>query len=205
MTSSAVLDQKYTVTARFDGRYRPVLEISLESGRSPASVNALVVMMNPGSSIPKPGFELEVGMVPTLPDPTQYQVMRLMERCDWSRVRILNLSDIRDANSENFRERMKQDGEDISHSIFSPSRTDELRAALDRRAGAPIIAAWGCHSALKPLATLALSAMKGNRVLGKLGARGEWRYWHPLLRNAKLQRQWVDEVVAGVRGRNIRL
>lgn len=196
MTSSALLDQKYSVTARFEGEYRPVLEITLESGRPPAPVDAVVVMMNPGSSAPKPGFARENGMVPTVPDPTQYQVMRLMEKCQWGRVRVLNLSDLRNADSADFRERLKLSGEDIGHSIFSPKRTAELQAGLDRAPGAPIIAAWGCHNGLESLATLALDALKGNSIIGRPGVHGEWRYWHPLLRNAKFQRQWVEEVFA---------
>ena len=205
MISSALLDKKYAVTARFEGNYRPVLEITLESHRSPTPVDAIVVMMNPGSSEPKPGFGQAKGMVPTKPDPTQYQVMRLMERCQWSRVRVLNLSDLQNRSSAKFLEEINRLGDDISHSIFSPKRTKELQAALERAPGAPIILAWGCHSGLEPLATLARDALKGEkRIVGKEGARGGWRYWHPLLRNAKFQRQWLDEVSAqlshGLRG-----
>src|SRR5438128_2289474 len=74
--------------------------------------DAIFVMMNPGSSRPlvevdnrirASGIhELRVSLVPTKPDTTQYQVMRLMHHCQWRHVRVLNLSDIRCAGSGEF-------------------------------------------------------------------------------------------------------
>jgi len=63
--------------------------------------DAVFIMMNPGSSRPlvevnnniseKNISQLEVSLVPTKPDTTQYQVMRLMHYCSWNHVRVLNL------------------------------------------------------------------------------------------------------------------
>ena len=74
--------------------------------------NAIFIMMNPGSSEPLAGSEnvitadqivqLEVSLVPANPDVTQYQVMQVMSQCNWSHVRVINLSDIRQAVSKDF-------------------------------------------------------------------------------------------------------
>ncbi|RLS75116.1 MAG: DUF1643 domain-containing protein, partial [Planctomycetota bacterium] len=55
--------------------------------------DAVFIMMNPGSSQPlvpvnnsievKKLHELPISLVPTKPDTTQYQVMRLMHYCGW--------------------------------------------------------------------------------------------------------------------------
>lgn len=65
--------------------------------------DTIFIMMNPGSSRPltevnnrihaKAIHELPISLVPTTPDTTQYQLMRLMHYCEWRDVRVLNLSD----------------------------------------------------------------------------------------------------------------
>ena len=70
------------------------------------SPNAVVVMMNPGSSAPLQGYagrQSEGVAVPAMPDKVQYQIMRLMAAADWSHVRIVNLADIRAASSADLR------------------------------------------------------------------------------------------------------
>ena len=78
--------------------------------------DSLVIMMNPGGSEPmKKSVEnlytykninlladsLKSGddIVKTKPDRTQYQIMRIMEWQQWSHVRVINLSDIRNPKS----------------------------------------------------------------------------------------------------------
>ena len=76
----------------------------------------IVIMMNPGSSKPLDekhvvknyrfeGYlkEKNFTLIPTKPDSAQYQIMRLMELNNWNFVRILNLSDLRNGNSSNFK------------------------------------------------------------------------------------------------------
>src|SRR5690606_1349430 len=76
-------------------------------------------------------------------DPTQYQLMRLMERMQWNMVYIINLSDLRAGNIGEYR-RMRETlsrakcGE---HSIFSERRRDSISRLVSNRTR--MIAAWG--------------------------------------------------------------
>ena len=98
---------------------RSVLEISDKSRMpkdqselSQLSPDAVFIMMNPGSSKPLEQVstrihvdaihELPISLVPTKPDTTQYQVMRLMHFRRWRHVRVLNLSDLRSSKSPEF-------------------------------------------------------------------------------------------------------
>ena len=130
------LDSKETVECR------SVLEIADHSfttdgpdGLSQRQPDAVFIMMNPGSS--KPLVEvnnhirvaaiqkLMVSLVPTKPDTTQYQVMRLMHFRGWRHVRVLNLSDIRSPKSLEFIKRFQRlEAESCfeSHSVFAKAR-----------------------------------------------------------------------------------
>jgi hypothetical protein len=65
------------------------------------SPDAVFIMMNPGSSKPlvevnnrihaRAIHKLPISLVPTRPDTTQYQVMRLMHFLGWRHVRVLNI------------------------------------------------------------------------------------------------------------------
>src|SRR5208283_821609 len=121
---------------------RSVLEI-VEKAQAPVKMSALsnrkpdavFIMMNPGSSRPLVEVnnrtcadaihELQISLVPTKPDTTQYQVMRLMRHCEWEHVRVLNLSDLRCAKSNEFFKQFKRLEQEVSfdsHSIFSARR-----------------------------------------------------------------------------------
>src|SRR6056297_1192202 len=98
---------------------RSVLEIAAKKS-VPSSPNrlsehepdAIFVMMNPGSSQPLVEVDylldtdeiahLQISLVPTKPDTTQYQVMRIMRLMSWKHVRVLNLSDVRSPKSPEF-------------------------------------------------------------------------------------------------------
>ena len=102
----------------------------LLSNRKP---DAVFIMMNPGSSRPlnevnnrihaEAIHELPISLVPTKPDTTQYQVMRVMHYCEWRHVRVLNLSDLRCPKSGEFFKQFKRPGRrsprSTSHSVFS--------------------------------------------------------------------------------------
>lgn len=118
----------------------------------------IVIMMNPGSSKPLDekhivknytfeGYlkEKNFTLIPTKPDSAQYQIMRLMELNNWNLVRILNLSDLRNGNSSNFKKEFKKalDVDTSSpHCITHPKRKKELKNALISKTN-KIIAAWG--------------------------------------------------------------
>ncbi|MBF0424193.1 MAG: DUF1643 domain-containing protein [Magnetococcales bacterium] len=171
----------------------------------------LVVMMNPGSSRP-----LVAGYVPPLiadrvpsladyrfvatrPDTTQYQIMRVLAARGWGHARVLNLSDLREPKSPLLFQKMaamvQGDLPAASHSIFFPQRRRELLSLIGPSATIPVIAGWGRHPILLPLAEQALDALRGRRLIG-VPAAGERRlYAHP---SPMLQRQkeaWLENVL----------
>lgn len=102
-------------------------------------IKLLVIMMNPGESAPAshsypiPHFTREqvsmgkhcLNIIPTKPDRTQYQVMRIMNGLDIKHSRIINISDIRDPRSGNLSVELES-GNSTLHSIFSEDRKQEL-------------------------------------------------------------------------------
>lgn len=191
---------------------RSVLEILTTEGASGFSdtcrglPDAVFIMMNPGSSRPLAGANIqrleEIAdrkvLVPTKPDTTQYQVMRVMLRMGWNHVRVLNLSDLREPKSGAFATAYKSI-EQIhgfkNHSLFSPSRKKELRAELRRKADAPLVCAWGVSSSLDSLINAAapiLSAAGVCHGLAKPGALG--KYFHPLPTLQVDKEAWVNDL-----------
>ena len=118
-------------------------------------IDAVIVMVNPGSCQPEtvldhtlPG---QMKMLPANSDPTQHQLMRLMERMEWNELTIVNLSDICEGNLNNFRaieQKFKSAG--IPHSIFQEDNAverNELLANADH-----LIFAWGGSDNAKRMA-----------------------------------------------------
>ncbi|QIM52734.1 DUF1643 domain-containing protein [Hydrogenophaga crocea] len=186
---------------------RSVLEIA-RAARDPASgatpwseaCDAIFVMMNPGKSEPltaqAPTSLAASRLVPTEPDMTQYQLMRLMLAIGWGHVRVLNLSDLREKDSSKLRGHVKrfeaQHGHD-GHSIFSPIRQKELSGALRRKTGAPIFLAWGVSPWLKILASRALSVLSETGAHATVGWQHplrSWAYYHPLPRKKSIEVMW---------------
>ncbi|WP_397570214.1 DUF1643 domain-containing protein [Schlesneria sp. T3-172] len=208
------------VTPTFFVECRSVLEIiatqlvpkqlSLISIRKP---DAVFVMMNPGSSRPLVEVDnrihaeaiedLAISLVPTKPDTTQYQVMRLMHFCDWRHVRVLNLSDLRCSKSVEFFKQFRQLEALHSfdaHSLFSSRRKRELTSKLTRERTIPIVCAWGLGAELDPLIERCQSKFDKSRIVRGLVQEGTThRYLHPL---PSLQRQkllWVNQMVEQLR------
>ena len=198
---------------------RSVLEI-LTRQRKPsdidllpdASPDAIFIMMNPGSSRPLIEVDnvisewlinqLDVSLVPTKPDTTQYQVMRVMHYCGWHHVRVLNISDMRDPQSGSFVERYsdieKRTGFS-AHSLFADDRSVELSHKLNTKPEAPIVCAWGVSPDLDPLIERCLSKVAGSfRLVGLKKPGTEDKYFHPLPTLQKDKEQWVTNLVAHV-------
>jgi hypothetical protein len=174
-----------------------------------ASPDAIFIMMNPGSSRPLVDAnnviseclinQLVVSLVPTKPDTTQYQVMRVMHYCDWQHVRVLNISDMRDPKSGNFVGRYS----DIenrtgfsAHSLFAANRSVESSRKLNRKPEAPIICAWGISPDLDPLIERCLNVVgdtAGLTGLKKPGTKN--KYFHPLPTLQKDKEQWVTNLL----------
>lgn len=193
---------------------RSVLEI-VESDHAPKKTtelsnrkpDAVFIMMNPGSSRPltevnnrihsKAIHELPISLVPTKPDTTQYQVMRLMHYCKWQHVRVLNLSDLRCSKSGEFFQQFKALEEELSfdaHSVFSDRRKDEL--ALKLNDAVPVIRAWGVSPHLDPLIDRCLSRLTNTKVVSGLMKEGSQnKFLHPLPSLQSQKVEWVNRMV----------
>jgi hypothetical protein len=179
---------------------------SLLSSRKP---DVVFIMMNPGSSRPltevsnhidaEAIHELSVSLVPTKPDTTQYQVMRVMHYCEWHHVRVLNLSDLRCALSAKFFKQFKQLEEEVpfdSHSVFSSRRKHELALKLTKDSTIPVICAWGVSEKLVPLIERCLSRItKHKTIKGLLKEGTAKKYLHPLPSLQKQKLLWVNRMV----------
>lgn len=183
-------------------RCRSLLEITADPTSS--VVDAVFVMMNPGSSRPVEEVKATISqrtqlLVPTVPDRTQYQVMRVMHYMGWKHVRVINLSDLCDPSSASFVQRYVQleempDGKE--HSIFSTNRSAQLKQYLMRKPRAPIVCAWGVSNDLNPLIEQAREALKFEQKLtGLVKSPDEWKYFHPLPPLQSEQEQWVAQIL----------
>ena len=196
-------------------RCRNVLEIVEQSSLHDRNMHlrqpdACAIMMNPGSS--RPLFSQDDGpvvdathtdllnhmtLVPTRPDNTQYQIMRIMKSAGWSHVRVLNLSDIREPKSPLLFQSMKRLQNILDepvHSIFSDPRLTEFRALYGSRM-VPVIAGWGRHPDLEPLARLFCSRVPELRLLGVPVPGAPFRYGHPSPHVHQQKLAWLQTVL----------
>ncbi|HYD98860.1 MAG TPA: hypothetical protein VEH84_05720 [Alphaproteobacteria bacterium] len=207
-------------------RCRSLLEIvaaggpELEGRRlAEGPVDVLAVMMNPGTSRPmeRAYREAEVAdaaemaaarrLTRTVPDTTQYQLMRLALARGWRHIRVLNLSDLRNfAGDEAMKEiaELEASPEGQRHSIFSELRAEERAELIPDAAGIPIVLGWGKRPALKPLARRALAALEGRWTLGVRTTRrtpaktppAPELYEHPYQYDPELRAEWRRQMQA---------
>ena len=175
--------------------------------------DAVVIMMNPGSSSPAEEINCRVydqdtigNLQPLLckakPDDTQDQIMRLMDKMAWNHVRVINLSDLRDGDSGKFCKLLKEIDSDL-HSIFSASRSEELHSRLKRKPNAPLICAWGVSDdkGLIKLRQMAIPALSEHKLVGwrdETDAEG-LKYYHAKPSLWSKREQWLNEIVAQLR------
>jgi len=193
---------------------RSILELLDQSLPNPTSADtripdAVAIMMNPGSSQPLTGdplgpirdassMEPPAGrtLVPTRPDTTQYQVMRIMLMIGWQHVRVVNLSDIREPNSPTLFQRiaaLREQPMGNRHSLFSDARTMERNSLLGDPA-IPIIAGWGRDPALEPLAQQCRQSI-GNREIIGLSIDGRpLAFGHPSPRIQARKLAWLATI-----------
>lgn len=162
-----------------------------------SSPNAVVVMMNPGSSVPLSGYigaEWSGQLVPTKPDPVQYQIMRLMIATGWCHVRVVNLADVRAKKSADLYALISE-GNDLAAlgAIFENASFVTPEAVIG---AAPVICAWGLDKRLSALARTADAWLhaRGNPLLGVRGLTTEfpaWRYPKPV-GSWKLATVWLE-------------
>lgn len=181
------------------------------SGAARNLPDAVVIMMNPGSSrpieagdtdrlltMPLPGA-FQKPLVLTQPDNTQYQIMRVMVAKGWEHVRVLNISDLRDPKSPSFIARTRAlaarpGGE--THSLFCEARTAERHTLLERKPGAPFILGWGQDAGLIPLAAQCLSRLDGGRILTVPAGNDPVLTAHPSPMMQKKKEEWLDAILA---------
>jgi hypothetical protein len=175
--------------------------------------DAVVIMMNPGSSrpieegdteslltLPLPaGFQKP--LVLTQPDNTQYQIMRIMVSKHWNHVRVLNISDLRDPKSPSFIARTQKlaalPGGD-THSLFSNVRKTEREAMLCRKPEAPFILGWGQDAGLIPLAQQCLSRIEGEKMIAVPAGNHPVLTAHPSPMLQSKKEEWLDAILADV-------
>lgn len=195
---------------------RSVLEI-VEQAQTPDKMSVLAkrkpdavfIMMNPGSSRPLVDVknriaadelhELPISLVPTKPDTTQYQVMRLMHHCEWRHVRVLNLSDLRCSKSGEFFKQFKgleDEASFDSHSVFSIRRKNELALKMTTDKTIAVICAWGVSAELDPLIERCTSRITKNKTIkGLLKAGTTNKFLHPLPSLQTQKMAWVNRMV----------
>lgn len=175
----------------------------------------LMIMMNPGTSEPaNPNCIIssyksidasylirKTEMVETIPDNTQYQVMRIMWNMGYTHARVINISDLRNPVSKKFESELKKIHYlDSIHSIFSKKRTEELTEVFSNlKKDSIIFKAWGISivnnsASFKELIGQCMLAIPSCQK--QLGIEGEsnYHYRHPLpfpFWSKKAQEKWL--------------
>jgi len=220
-TKQSILQAKYNCYGHFysiisdNGEFpcRSVLEI-VDKSIVPRKTDDLLkrtpdlvaIMMNPGASKPvvEQNLKVKLNSIPdmkieltdTIPDKTQFQIMRIMKVKNWTHTRILNLSDLRDPESEKFYkyyESVESILGDDQHTIFSAHRTNELSKKLNSQP--PVLAAWGVKNKLNPLINKCMASIKKDKLIGIKKSGSKDKYYHPLLQGTPFnQKEWVEKM-----------
>ena len=183
---------------------------------APAASNlpdAVVIMMNPGSSKPiEDGDTDSLLSMPlpenfvkplalTRPDNTQYQIMRIMSAKGWTHVRVLNISDLRDPKSPSFiarTQRLAALAGGGAHSMFSAERRAERDALLRRKSGAPFILGWGQDAGLIPLAEQCLKCIAGEKIITVPAGANPVLTAHPSPMLQSKKEIWLETILAAL-------
>lgn len=167
------------------------------------TADALFVLVNPGSCKPEdetyefPAFNEDLKQVPFVQaqtDPTQYQIMRLMERMKWNMVYIINLSDLRAGNMDEFRKLSNyfESNSDNRHNIFSSNRKGILTSLLSKKT--KIIAGWGKNTIIKERAKIALDVLEKLSEVHGIPYEKRPYYKHPFPMLQQKCIKWLDDI-----------
>ncbi len=155
--------------------------------------DVMVIMMNPGSSRPVDGIDNNTKESLAIPDRTQDQIMKVMLNSNLQYARVLNLSDLREAKSNIFYNKIiEMEDRGVSHSIFDENRQDDFNQLWVNNV--PVIFGWGVNDYLKPLALKAMKACNASNPYGILKANSTWKYFHPLPPIYSRQQEWVKTI-----------
>ena len=112
---------------------------------------------------------------------------------------MLNLSDLRSPKSAEFIklfQRLEDDSNFDSHSVFSDARTDELSLKLLKSRKTPLVLAWGISDKLTPLIDRCMSRLpRKSKVIGLLEPGTTKKYRHPLPSLQRDQRHWLEMMI----------
>jgi len=163
-------------------------------------MDAIFIMMNPGSSEPKNKNNNGRKMTEAEPDDTQFQLMRVMDKKNWQHVRVLNLSDLRATPCKEFYKKLREVAEIPSgeeHSIFTTSRRKNLEKIWMLKDNAPVVAAWGVADDLDALIAQCMNYLNRKNVkpIGWLKSKTNDRFYHPWPRNEKAQQDWINNIL----------
>lgn len=169
---------------------RKYLDITLKDSKL-YKPELMVVMMNPGSSRPQDDCNNGCILTSTIPDPTQFQIMKIMEKGNINFSRIINLSDLRNPSSSAFYSLIQNTRKDTEHCIFDESRKEDLEALFVK--DVPTIFAWGVNSSLKILADLAVKKLDITKPLGILKEGSQYYHARPHLKTD--QEIWISKIL----------
>ncbi len=162
----------------------------------------MVIMMNPGSSEPIDKNDYSGSETVTKPDPTQNQIMLVMNECGFNYARVFNLSDLKEPKCKIFYKKIPEFiAHNIPHSIFDSRRNEEFDNLFIRQI--PIILAWGVNKKLNELAKKALDKIGIENTFGIKKTKTEFAYYHPLPPNNKKQKEWVEKITSQIKGNPI--
>lgn len=182
--------------------HRSVLEITRNKKKCDDNADAVVIMMNPGSSSPEKNAIISdtsknypMDLVKCSPDDTQYQISHLMELCTWNKVIVLNLIDFCETDSTNVYNQFRQSIPESS--IFSESRLNELEHVFNyKKQTGPVILGWGVSSDLNHIKRKALEFLERKNIDPKGWVNHNGDYYHPWPRqNEGIRRNWVNNVI----------
>lgn len=187
------------------------LALDIAKGSTP---DAVAILMNPGGVRPSEDLDGFLNSLPlthcysrqdltqsdTLhrlkPDNTQYQLMRLMQAMGWNHLRLVNLSDLCDANSQSFARRLAdllEQHPSLPHSIIDTARIADWQALVGDAmlAGSFAIAAWGAPSVLEPQARECIQRLPS--IIGVEQAFPWYRFASPYRKDHKLE--WLNTML----------
>ncbi|MBF0271527.1 MAG: hypothetical protein HQL98_05530 [Magnetococcales bacterium] len=137
--------------------------------------------------------------MPTRPDNTQYQIMRIMVARGYRHARIVNLSDLREPKSPVFLgmvETLRHVAGGEVHSLFCEARQGERERILASSTSVPVIVGWGRHPGLKGLAQQCLGKLKDRILVGAPVDREPCLFAHPSPMLQSMKDAWLAAVLA---------
>lgn len=184
---------------------RNLLEISRKEYKG--GVDAIFIMMNPGSSKPLEKLNKEIcynwdefilnrghsltNLVKTLPDKVHLYTMEIMDIKRWNKVQIVNLSDIRESSSKNFKKEYRKvikciNDESLKSitSIFNSYRNEKN---ILSNPNIKIISCWGMNNP-KYITKVAVDFLKNKKItpIGIKSKNDGYAYLKPIGREDRI-------------------